>query len=202
MIKTILFDFGGVIVNLGDPNSSSFNAQTFVKLFAISEKVVKTAWFNPWQDYKRGLISEDDFWQRYLTIAKSPRIDIKLAKQTFRTLTTVNKEVLELSTEWRNNFRLAILSNISYEWLDFSEQSFHLSHYFHPIIASYKLGIAKPEKEIYEYALKKLETQPQEIVFIDNMSKNLPVARKLGIKTILYKNPIQLKYNLSQLTKI
>ena len=71
-------------------------------------------------------------------------------------------------------------------------------------IASCDVGIRKPNPEIYKLLIKKLKQKnnsinPSEIVFIDNRKWNLPQAKKLGIKTILFKNNKQLIKELKKL---
>jgi FMN phosphatase YigB (HAD superfamily) len=47
--------------------------------------------------------------------------------------------------------------------------------------------------------LKKLNSKPNECIIIDDEESNLLPAKKLGIKTILFKNPKQLKEQLESL---
>jgi HAD superfamily hydrolase (TIGR01509 family) len=57
----------------------------------------------------------------------------------------------------------------------------------------------KPEREIYEYTLKRMGLRPEEVVFIDNFPMNLPTANRMGIHTILYRDPKQLRADLGRL---
>lgn len=42
----------------------------------------------------------------------------------------------------------------------------------------------KPDPRIYQYTLDRLQTAPQEAVFLDDLGHNLKAAQKLGIRTI------------------
>ena len=53
------------------------------------------------------------------------------------------------------------------------------------------------EDKIFNHVLNSLKINPEESVFIDDKEKNLIFAKKLGIKTILFKNFNQLKEELS-----
>ena len=44
----------------------------------------------------------------------------------------------------------------------------------------------KPDRAMFEYALKKLGCEPGDCIFVDNSVKNLLVAEELGIRTILF----------------
>ena len=52
------------------------------------------------------------------------------------------------------------------------------------VLASYDLGLRKPDKGVYVYCLEKLGCRPEEAVYIgDNPLKDFIGARKLGMKT-------------------
>jgi len=58
----------------------------------------------------------------------------------------------------------------------------------------------KPHKKIYVYTLKKLGAKPHECIFIDNLKRNTDSAKKLGIKTIHFRNSKQLRKDLTRLS--
>jgi epoxide hydrolase-like predicted phosphatase len=58
-------------------------------------------------------------------------------------------------------------------------------------------GIRKPEKGIYEITLIRLGVKPKEAIFIDDKRDNVNGAEKIGINTILFESPEQLKKELS-----
>lgn len=61
-----------------------------------------------------------------------------------------------------------------------------LSKLFDDTIFSYEVGYLKPQTEIYEIALKKMNVNPERCIFIgDGGSDELRGAKKLGIRTIL-----------------
>jgi len=60
----------------------------------------------------------------------------------------------------------------------------------------------KPELAIYRLTLKKLEVNPEESIFVDNKEVNLIPARELGMQTILFQNPEQLKNDLQKILKM
>src|SRR3989344_7570890 len=59
-------------------------------------------------------------------------------------------------------------------------------------IISCDIGIRKPDLKIYRLLIKRIKLKPEEILFIDNQEWNIKPAKKLGIKTILYRNNKQL----------
>ena|SRR3989344_6438234 len=62
---------------------------------------------------------------------------------------------------------------------------------FDPVILSCYEGFRKPEKQIFEIAIKRTGYRPSEIIFVDNVNENIDAAKKAGLKTILVKNTSQ-----------
>ena len=54
------------------------------------------------------------------------------------------------------------------------------------IIDSSKIGMAKPDKHIFEFAQKQANVSPENILFIDNSSANIKAAASSGWQTLLY----------------
>ncbi len=54
------------------------------------------------------------------------------------------------------------------------------------VVDSSKLGTAKPEKKIFEIAIKRAKLPASEILFVDNKQENIEVAQELGMQTYLY----------------
>ena len=50
------------------------------------------------------------------------------------------------------------------------------------------MKLVKPDREIYEYLLKKYDLEAQECVFLDDRLENVEGARKVGMKGILFEN--------------
>ncbi len=54
------------------------------------------------------------------------------------------------------------------------------------IVISSEVGAIKPEPEIFELALKRLGSMPQESIFIDDNPNYVEAAQKLGMQGITY----------------
>ena len=65
-------------------------------------------------------------------------------------------------------------------------------------IYSFKVGTNKPDLKIYKLLLRKLKLSPKEVLFIDDNPICITPAKKMGMKTILYKNNNQLKKELKR----
>lgn len=192
-----LFDIGGVVLENGEPTSPD-HASVYSEIFGIAPNQLKAAWHQPWRSYRIGAITEDEFWRQYLTGAGAQNVDISRAKALQREFTVPVRENIALLDELKQQGkRLAALTNISHEWLAFQRHAFNLDQYFSPIIASCKIGLAKPDEAMFQYALKVLKTQAADVVYVDNMADKVAAAQQLGMTAILYENPTQLRQALT-----
>jgi epoxide hydrolase-like predicted phosphatase len=59
------------------------------------------------------------------------------------------------------------------------------------IIYSHEVGVAKPDRHIFELTWQRLGVQPKEMLFLDNTQGHVKAAQACGIHAILYKNNAQ-----------
>jgi putative hydrolase of the HAD superfamily len=64
-----------------------------------------------------------------------------------------------------------------------------LAHLFDVVVESAVVGLRKPDPRIYELACARLEVEPAEVVFLDDLGVNLKPARALGMTTIKVVEP-------------
>ena len=63
---------------------------------------------------------------------------------------------------------------------------------FDVVISSADVGYAKPEEEIYRFALEQLALPPEAALFIDDLPRNTLAAEQIGIATIVFTTPSDL----------
>ncbi|KAM8953292.1 bifunctional epoxide hydrolase 2 [Pelodytes ibericus] len=119
----------------------------------------------------------------------------------------INKPMLKAAVSLRNHgFKTCVLTN---NWVDDSanrslsaEIISSLHRHFDLVIESCRIGMRKPETQIYEYALRKLQAKPDETIFLDDIGANLKPARELGISTVLVRDTEAALKELQELTGI
>ena len=122
-------------------------------------------------------------------------------------------DFVKFKTLWCDHFTLdrgsfAILKSLSGRmptYLLSNTNALHIEHinarYAFPglvkgAILSHELKLRKPQREIYEAALKMSGTLPEETVFIDDLEENCAGARKAGLHAIRYRGAKNLKKRL------
>jgi len=81
---------------------------------------------------------------------------------------------------------------------EYMEKSFEIFKYMKGGIASYRDGIIKPGREIFELFLKRFGKHAEECVFVDDSPNNTESARNIGYSTVTLKNMDDLEEELSK----
>jgi putative hydrolase of the HAD superfamily len=90
----------------------------------------------------------------------------------------------EVMAALNSRFKLGVVSNF-YGNLDRILADARLERYFAAVVDSSRLGIFKPEPGIYQDALKKIRTGPDETAMVgDSLSKDSAPAKALGMRTV------------------
>ncbi len=96
-------------------------------------------------------------------------------------------------------YLLATLNNESLELNRYRIERFGLKQHFELFLSSCFLGVSKPDEAIYELALRVVQHDPGACVFIDDRGLNVERAAALGIRTIHFRDPQQLRRELESL---
>ena len=118
-----------------------------------------------------------------------------LWKQAFISVYTPKDEMFALVSSLREKgYKTAILSNTEIPALDFFiEQRYNC---FDVQVFSCKEGKRKPDKQIYEIAIKKLNCSPEQAIFIDDKEPMVEGAKNAKLNAIHFKSIAQVKNEL------
>lgn len=201
-IKTIIFDLGGVILTNDWHYDCPEKFQEYSDYFGITEEDMERGWKAAWPQFRAGEISEEKFWEIFLETAGAKNIDIEQAKLLWRKYQKPIENMLDLLKELKKNYRLAALTTISKEWLEYKKEKYGLNEFFEVIVSSGNCGLLKPYLEIYEliaHELKeKMDVDPQECLFVDDAKINLSPAEKIGIRTSLFTKQAEFQKELKK----
>ena len=60
---------------------------------------------------------------------------------------------------------------------------------FEHVVESSKLGVRKPDPQIYRHACELLDVRPEHCIYLDDLGINLKPARAMGMRTIKVGDP-------------
>ncbi len=184
MIKGIIFDLGGVLVDFHmDRDYYPYLEKLTGKSLDELKKVFETKYL---VEFEKGLISYKEFRNFIKNELNIKERDIKWVtfpgyKEKLKFIDSMN----ELVDKLHNKYKIAVLSNIDaprYKLFRPLIKSIHYDYLF----LSFKLHMRKPEKEIYEYVLSKMKITKDEAIFIDDRKENIEGAIACGIDSILF----------------
>ncbi|HEV7952120.1 MAG TPA: HAD family phosphatase [Candidatus Saccharimonadales bacterium] len=192
---TIFFDWGGVVAD--DPGDEFLGK--LLKQLGASEAEIQEIFRTYMKRFMRGHISEVEYWAE-LKANYGYSIPDTISQEFMKwTGLEANADILELVESAKvQGLQTAIFSNVIEPTYNVLSRAGYYER-FDQIIASCKVGYAKPEVEIYTLALDALGTVGPRSIFIDDKESNLIPARKLGFTTILAQNPEQIISDLNNL---
>ena len=189
MIKNLLFDLGGVIMDIRRLNCvASFerlgmkDADSF--LGEYSQK-------GPFLQLEEGAISEAEFRTAVRQFIDGEVSDEQIDSAFCDFLVGIPKYRLEQLRELKKQYGIYMLSNTnSIMWHsriaeDFRQEGLEREDYFDGIVTSFEARSIKPDAKIFHTVVENLGIKPEETLFLDDSQKNLDAAAELGFQTLL-----------------
>ena len=184
-ISCVLFDLGGVIVNW----HNSWFIQEVSKEFQLSQEKLSKEFNKNLTNISTGKIVEKEFWHiigKELESSKLMNYEESLLDKIFRKHVSLNNSMIELSkTLSQKGITVGILSNTEHVTFSVVENLLSIEHFKHKFL-SYKIGLLKPEPEIYQYVIENIPFPKEELFFIDDLKSNVESARLEGIDSVQY----------------
>ena len=187
LVTTILFDIGGVLVQLnGLPFRpewlSGKNKGKEVMPFWINSPIVK--------DFESGRINKDEFADQFIS-----EVCLDVSRQEFLQYLLYWPEQLfqgvpEMLERLRGKYRLAALSNSNaWHWPRMMEE-LGIAEMIPDAISSHQIGYMKPDIRAFEVVMNQLQLKPEEILFLDDLQASVDNARSLGMQAVKVKGVV------------
>lgn len=186
-ITTLIFDFGGVIINLDLPQCIEnlkklgiANIESYLSNFGQKEFFLQ---------FEKGEIGTAEFRNEIRKLSSKAISDNEIDNAWCSFLCDIPVERLVLLEKLRTKYRLLLLSNSNPLHVDVSA-ALALKHtgkgirdYFDTCYFSYEMGLTKPDPAIFETLLADAGVSADECLFLDDGPKNIAIADSLGIQT-------------------
>lgn len=191
MIKAVVFDMGGVLLNLDfDKCIKEFQERAgFMDIAGYLDTYHQKGFIG---DLEGGVISEDEFYDECLRHC-APGTSRQVAYECFVSLLIgLNKPLMEMLKRLRKDYRLYLLTNNNplsrraFDEMVLKEEGIRSDDIFTHQFYSYEMKLQKPCREIFEKTVEGIGCRPEEILFVDDSPANCAAAGEIGIKTVLY----------------
>lgn len=202
--NTVLFDLGGVV--LGSPLHAirDYEQELGFERNAINLVAANTAQNGAWSRLERGEIEMEVFYVEFESDchAAGLSIDARVMMQRMSEASGPRPVMLTAITRLREaGFKVGALTNnwAHAENADRNDGTRALRDRFDVFIESSVEGLRKPDPAIYRLACERLGASPDEMIFLDDIGRNLKPARAMGMATIKVDAPERALSELSAL---
>ena len=176
-MKYFVFDLGGVLSvpmfskKLYEQIKWKVSYAEFLDKFNNSEESIKV---------HKGEISTKEFFE-YLKRYMDDNITLEEFKNIYVNNNKFFNDTIEIIKKLKNlGYKVYLLSNL--KEIDYEKFIKHFDiSIFDELFLSFKLGMLKPNDDIYQYVINKLNTKPENIYFFDDNKENVEGAIKNGI---------------------
>ena len=184
-IRAVVFDIGGVLeITPRTGWVEKWEARLHLKPGELDERLMDV-----WKDGSSGTISEEEVEQGVGEIMgmDQEQVEALMADLWEEYLGELNVELAAYFSSLRPHYQTAILSNSFSGARSREQERYHFAEICDLLIYSHEEGIAKPERRIFELTCERLDVQPAELVFLDDVEPNVAAAREFGIHAILFR---------------
>ena len=190
-IKNIIFDLGGVILNI-DYNKT---AEAFKKLGLknFDELYSQSKQNHIFDNLEIGKLSANGF-RNYIrkNVPHLTLSDQSIDSAWNAMLLDLPKERIQILQSINNDYRIFLLSNTNEihvkEFTDYINKTFSPNLFkdiFEQYYYSNEIGMRKPNAETFQYVLSSNGINPKETLFIDDSMQHIKGAEKVGLQTYL-----------------
>jgi len=197
-LNTVIFDLGGVLIDWNPDYvyKTIFSNPEELKWFYEN---ICTADWNEEQDAGRSLQAATE---ELITQFPEHEANIRVFYDRWEEMLGGPIEgTVDVLKDLRNSgsIRLYALTNWSAETFPVALERYDFLHWFDGRLVSGEEKTRKPFADIYEKLINRFDINPDESIYIDDNVRNLQPAKDLGMHTIHFQSPDQLRIELIKL---
>ncbi len=184
-IKNIIFDFGGVLVDLQP--QACLDAFAKLGIPQVSQMLTPYGHKGPFGEVENGSITIEQFRDEIRAQFNAELTDDQIDDAWAAFLLHIPLNKIRMVSELASQYRVFLLSNTNpvhiRKLIEFEDNGFAIDKCFEKLYLSYEMGMSKPGKEIFLQILKDADISPEETLLVDDGPANCKTAQELGFKT-------------------
>lgn len=187
-VRHIIFDLGGVLLNIDyQLTEQAFVGLGIANFTDIYSQLKQTSLFD---ELETGKISPHEFYAQLRAISQRDISNEELEWAWNAMLLDMPLRRLQILQQLRIYHDLVLLSNTNeiheaaFNKIIAGTHGYGLGAFFDRVYYSHRVGMRKPDAEVFEMILNENGFLPEHTLFIDDSPQHVEGAKKLGIKTI------------------
>lgn len=182
--EAILCDLGNVLINF----DHRIAVKKILHLTPKNEHDIYQLFFDSGltKDYEEGKISSIEFFKKVKNSLK-----LNMGYSEFLPIWNdiffekgLNKKIQNFLMAIKGKYKLVMISNINEAHYEFLKKKMPVFGKFDKLILSYEISFRKPAREIYDAALKSVNTEASKVFYVDDRADLIEAASKFGIEGI------------------
>lgn len=185
-ITTLFLDIGGVLLTNGWDRKARKKA---VEKFNLDEEEINERHHLTFDTYEAGKLDLEEYMHRVIFYEKR-NFSTEEFKEFMFSQSRKLPDMIEYISALKKKYELNVtaVSNEGRELTEHRIKTFELNKLFDAFIASSFVHFRKPDVDIYKIALDVSQSDPQNVLYLDDRHMFIEVAETLGIKGIHHKN--------------
>jgi epoxide hydrolase-like predicted phosphatase len=192
-VRAVVFDFGGVIVRTEYQAPREHLAERLNMTYEDLSKIVFESETSRLASI--GKMTTEAHWAAVARRLSRPASEAGRLREEFFAGDVLDRDLMDYIRSLGPRCKTGLLSNAWPDTRDYLRQN-HLEDAFDAVVISAEVGIMKPERGIFELALRQLEVDAHETAFIDDTRINVEAAQQLGLHGILFGSRMQVQGEL------
>lgn len=188
-LDAIIFDFGGVIINvdykLTEEAFKKLGVREFDKLYSQAQQS------RLFDDLETGRIAPREFRDRMRELCRLPFDDHAIDTAWNAMLMDLPAHRLDLIEKLKQTHKVFLLSNTNVihmkfidTYLDMQGMKHKFYEAFHQIYFSFEMKKRKPDPDTFLTVIDDHNLDPSKTLFIDDSSQHIEGAKNVGLKTL------------------
>lgn len=200
-IRHIILDFGGVIINIDYKKTE----EAFVKLGItdFAERYSQMQQTEIFNQLETGKIGRVEFVAAIKELTGNEIGDEQIIDAWNAMLLDIPLRRLQILQQLQLHFDLFLLSNTN----EIHEEAFNkilkaqcgfnsMGVFFDKVYFSHRVGMRKPDTEIFQFILDETGINPEKTLFVDDSPQHIEAAKTLGIQTIYLEKGMTIEDNI------
>ena len=194
MLQAVIFDLGGVLINVDPERTVQHLAQATGQPLAACANVLADPLLR--REFQLGQISSQDM-VRHLSAKLEGGLHFAQFVDAWNRMVEENRQTTWVLERLRARYTLLVLTNTNPLHDAYIRETWPVFQHVHHWIASCQVGYCKPETQIFQLALRRAQVPAHAAVFIDDTKEHTDAARRLGIQAIHFAPGLSLEKELA-----